>query len=192
MAASPATKESIMRALARPGIAALAAAALTLAGCATMNIGSFVERGANLAQYRTFAWGPADRQSTGDPRLDNNPFFADRLRSGVETRLMTRGMERSTSGAPDLLLHFHASVTQEFDVHGVDQEYGYCREGDCRPYVYDAGSIVIDLVDARTKALVWRGWSKGSLDGAIDDQLWMERTVDEAVRKIMQELPPRL
>ena len=60
-------------------LALLALPALTLASCATMNVSSYLERGVDFTQYRTYAWGPTDARPTGDPRLDSNPFFKDRL-----------------------------------------------------------------------------------------------------------------
>jgi hypothetical protein len=171
-------------------LAAAALAALALSACATMNVRSFVERGANLAQYRTFDWGPAAMRETGDPRLDNNRFFYERIQLDVETQLAGRGFEKDASGTPDLLVHYHASVTQQINPNGADQPYVRCE--DCNPYVFEAGSVVVDLVDARTGRLVWRGWADDTMDGAIDNQDWMEKTVDEAVARILEQLPRRL
>jgi hypothetical protein len=162
------------------------------AGCATMNVNSFVERGIDVRQYRTFSWGPPDTVSTGDPRLDNNRFFDERVRAQVEKELAARGFEKESSGTPDLLVHYHASVTQEIDVRNLDREYRYCENADCRPYVYDAGTLFVDLVDPRTNKLVWRGWAEGSVEGVIDNQDWMEARVDEAVTRILERLPRRL
>ena len=67
------------------------------AGCATMNVNSFAERGMNLRQYRTYNWGPPDTWSTGDPRLDNNRFFDERVRGEVEKELARRGFEKTAS-----------------------------------------------------------------------------------------------
>ena len=63
---------------------------------------------------------------------------------------------------------------------------------DCRPYVYEKGTLFVDLVDPRTNQLVWRGWAEGSIDGVIDHQQWMEARVDEAVTQILARLPRRL
>ena len=166
-----------------------ALAAPALAGCATIDVHSYVERGADLRQYRTYNWGPTDTSSTGDPRLDNNRFFDERVRSAVERGLAGRGLEKTTSGTPDLLVHYHASVTQEIDVRNIDREYAYCDGADCEPYVYDAGTLFVDLVDRNTNTLVWRGWAEGSMDGVIDNQEWMERRIDEAVTRILERLP---
>ena len=78
--------------------AAMTASALGLVGCATMSVSSHVERGLDLAQYRTYDWGPADALPTGDPRLDKNPFFQDHVQGAVEKQLAAKGFERSTPG----------------------------------------------------------------------------------------------
>jgi hypothetical protein len=173
----------------RPGRFALAAAAsLVAAACASLTINSFVERGIDFRLYRTYTWGPSETLSTGDPRLDNNRFFHERLQADVEKALGDRGFEKATSRTPpDLTIHYHTSVTQRVDPNGADQKYGYCDE--CEPYVYDAGTLVIDLVDTRTNKVVWRGWAEGSMDGVVDNQKWMEQKVDDAVARIMARLP---
>lgn len=170
----------------------LALSAMVLTGCASMNVSSYVERGVDIRRYHTFNWGPADTFSTGDPRLDNNRFFDERVRTQVDKALSRKGFEKTTSGTPDLLVHYHASVTQEIDVRNLDREYAYCDHADCRPYVHDAGTLFVDLVDPRTNKLIWRGWAEGSVDGVIDNQEWMEARIDEAVTLILERLPRRL
>jgi hypothetical protein len=169
--------------------AGTAVLALLFVGCASISVNSYVGRDVSFTQYRSYAWAATDRLSTGDPRLDNNPFFQQRLQSDVEKHLNARGFVKGESGNPDLMVHYHASVSQQVDVNGVDTEFGYCERGACQPSVYEAGTIVVDLVDARTNTLVWRGWAKDSLDGAIDNQDWLEQKVDNAVARIMERLP---
>ena len=171
-------------------LAAVALSASALTACASMDVRSFVERSTDVTQYHTYAWAPADSQATGDPRLDNNPFFHERIQRAVERRLNARAFVKTTTDRPDLLIHCQASVTQEINANGSDQPYAFC--GDCKPHVYDAGTIVVDLVDARTHRLVWRGWAEGSIEGVVDDQAWMEQRIDEAVARILERLPPRL
>src|SRR5688572_11933126 len=132
----------------------LAAAALIVSasGCATMMVSSHVQRDIDFTQYRTYDWGPADALPTGDPRLDANPFFKDHMQGAVERRFAARGLELTTSGTPDLLIHYHANVTQRIDVNRADQQYGYCYDEGCsvRVMEYEAGTLVLDLVDPRT------------------------------------------
>jgi hypothetical protein len=174
-------------------LASVALSAVLLAGCAaTMNVSSYVERGMDVARYRTYSWAPAEQLVTGDPRLDNNPFFDELVRREVDGQLARRGFERDGSGSAELVLHYHANVTQKIQNAELDRDYNYCEGDACRPYVYDAGTLLIDLVDAKTNKLVWRGWAEGSLEGVIDDQDWMNDKVDEAVTRIFEQLPGRL
>jgi hypothetical protein len=167
------------------GIFTLAA---MLTGCAATEVRSYLARGADLHSYRTYNWQPIEPRSTGDPRLDSNQFFEQRVQTAVDAQLAGKGFERTVS-APHFLVHYHMSVTQQIQIspseHGV-----VCEE--CRAEVYDQGTLLIDLVDARTGLLAWRGWAKGGIDGVIDNQQWMEQRIDEAVRRIMREFPPGL
>ena len=183
--------------MSRPSLLKWAAVAIVaivlIAGCATWNGSSYALRGFDARQYRTYAWGPADALSTGDPRLDNNRFFEERVRAQVDAGLRAHGFEQEAIlRHADLLVHYHASVTQRIDVSEVDRNYPYRSEPAGRPFVFDAGTLFIDLVDPRTNTLVWRGWVEGSLQGVIDDQALMEARIDEAVARILRRLPRAL
>lgn len=166
------------------------AAAVSLAACAPIQVHSFADSHADFTLYRTYQWAGDTPRSTGDPRLDNNPFFHERLQRQTDVALAARGYEKIGGGSPDLVLHYHASITQAIDVATTGRSYDVCT--DCgAPSVYDAGSIVLDFVDPHTNRLVWRGWAKGSMDGAIDNQALMEQRVDEAVTRVVATVPRR-
>ncbi len=180
----------------------LAAATLTTLACAApIRVESYAERGANLARYRTYAFAPVETVATGDPRLDSNPFFQERVQQAVDKGLAAKGYRRASSGAPDMVVHFHASVAQDIDVVDLDRTAGYCSGAttatgaparaadDCTPFVYDAGTLLMDLVDGQTKKLAWRGWAKTNLDGVVDNQTWLEQRVDTAVERIVAQMP---
>ena len=177
-----------MRILRLSTVALLLAAAA--AGCAPITVGAHLERSANFAEYVSYDWEPPDNLPVGDPRLDNNPFFNDYLQGAVERRLAAKGFERAQGQQPDLLVHYHATVSQKLDVYRDDSHMGYCYDN-CDPqYVeYEQGTLVLDIVDTRTRRIVWRGWAEQSLSGVIDDQVRLEREVDRGVEKMMQQLP---
>ncbi|MEQ1573383.1 MAG: DUF4136 domain-containing protein [Vicinamibacterales bacterium] len=168
----------------------MAAALLALAatGCITMSVASHVERGVDFSQFRTWEWGAPDALPTGDPRLDNNEFFNDRLQGAIEKSLAGRGFARVARGTmPDLLIHYHANINQRFQVNEPDPN---CN-GNCQASVidYEQGTLVIDMLDAKTNKLVWRGWAQDSVQGIIDDQDRLNRQVDEAVSKMFALFP---
>jgi hypothetical protein len=166
----------------------LAVLVLVLASCAPVRVNSYVGRDADLHRYRTYAWAPADAVSTGDARLDNNTFFSDRVRQAVDARLRDRGFEK-VSGQPDLLVHYHARVQQRIEAREIHPGDTDCNPRDCGPSVFDSGTLLIDLIEAQSNRLMWRGWAERSLEGVVDDQAWMEATIDDAVTRIMARLP---
>jgi len=163
-------------------------------GCApTMSVSSHVDRNLDFAQYRTFDWGPADALPTGDPRLDQDPFFKDHVQGAVERGLAGRGMELTSAGSPDLLIHYHANITERIDVNKADRVYGYCQGADCPPESiwYEAGTLVLDFMDAHTNKLIWRGWAQKSVEDMLRDKDKMADTIDRAVSEMLRQLPPR-
>ena len=170
---------------------AAALVTLALAGCATLTASAHIERGITFTDYATYDWGPTDSQPTGDPRLDNNPFFNDQLQGAIEKGMTARGYERALpSHAPDLLIHYHAALNQKVDVYKADQTNGYCYQ-DCqqRASEYEQGTLILDIVDAKSSRVVWRGWAQDTFSGAIDDQDYLDQKVEAGVSKMMRLLP---
>lgn len=163
-------------------LALIAIPAFLLTGCATMSVGSYVQRGLDPSRYRTYEWASTERLKTGDRRLDDNPFFTDQVYASVEKALAAKGF---TQGSPtDLMIHVDVRVTQRVEHVTTYDEYGACR--DCEAYMYDAGTLTIDFIDTRTNQLVWRGWADQRFDGVIDNQDRMERTIDKTIAAILQ------
>ena len=165
------------------------AASLLLASCAPVRVNSYVGRDLDLHRYHTYAWAPPDAFSTGDPRLDNNTFFIERVQRAVDGHLRQKGFERIAEGPPDFVVHYHARVEQRLDSTQLRPGEPGCEAADCHPFVYDAGTLLIDFVDPRSNQLMWRGWAERGLEGVVDDQTWMDATVDDAVRRIMERFP---
>jgi len=172
--------------------ATMAVCMMMASGCATsMTVSSHVRDNLDVRQYRTYDWGPADALPTGDPRLDQDPFFKDRVQGAVERQLAAKGMRLSSAGTPDLLIHYHASIANRIDVNRTERAYGYCRGGDCDSWVveYEAGTLVLDVIDARTNQLIWRGWAQDSVEDALGNRERMAGKIDEAVTRMLARFP---
>lgn len=171
------------------GAAALVTAVAMATACAPLRVSSYQWPGVDLAGFRTFSWGAQERFATGDPRLDNNEIFRARIQGAVERGLVDRRFEPAPADTADVIVHVHARVDQRIESRTIDGGQAACAPGACGPYVYEAGTLLIDLVDRRTNRVAWRGWAEGSLDAAIDDQARLEEAIDMAVTKILTRLP---
>jgi len=169
-----------------------------LASCAPITVGVHQARDVDFTAYRTFAWGPADALPTGDPRLDNNPFFHDDLQGAVERHLHEHGIALvDASDRPGLLVHYHAAVTQRIDVAALRERqpqsghYGEPAIAGSEPLIrgYDESTIVLDMIDARTGRLVWRGWAQESLQNFVNDQDALKAHIETSVVQMLKRLP---
>ena len=166
--------------------------AATAAGClALMPVSSHVERGLDFARYRTYDWAPADGLPRTDERLRANPFFVDDVHGAIDTELNRRGLVRATAERADLLVHYHAAVNERLEVTTRPGLFRDCLGDDCRSEVttYEAGTLVVDLVDASTQRLVWRGWAEHRLEDMLDDPAEVKRRVQSGVRRIFATFP---
>jgi hypothetical protein len=155
----------------------IAVAALTLVGCATLRVGSHADSGVVWSKYKTFAWGPADALPAGDARLDRDPVFRDRVEGAIEKAMTAHGFERSArSERPDLLIHYHANITERLN---IDAER------------YESSTLVVDIIDASTNVLMWRGWASGSVEGELANRDRLRRRIDNDVTGIFESLPVR-
>ena len=174
------------------GLVLLAVATMALTGCATMRAGSHVERGLDFTRYRTFDWGVPDPLPAGDPRLDHDRYFEDRVEGAIEKQMAAHGYVRvALDATPDVRIHYHAVIDRRFDINDGDRRSGYCETASCDADVvsYEEGTLVVDLIDVRTNRLIWRGWAQDSVEGVLGNRDRLARRVDESVTALFQQFP---
>jgi Domain of unknown function (DUF4136) len=170
-------------------LTAIAASGLLAAACATMNVSSQVQRDLDFSQYHTYEWGEPDTLPADDSRLAT-PFFRDHLEGAVERALTAKGFARASAAGADLLIHYHASVNERIDVRRADRGRGYGDEvNGVDVETFDAGTIVIDVVDAKTNRVVWRGWAQQELARVLDNPDRMAEMINQAVNRLMARFP---
>jgi hypothetical protein len=170
--------------------AGVAIAALIAGGCASMRVGTYVSHDTDFSRYQTYTWSQPDALPIGDARLENNGIFIDYLQGAVERRLRDHQLLLVPASAhPDLLVHFHGSVRQILDATAASRNHEHGESEDIEIVNYDEGTLILDVVDAHTNRLIWRGWAVDSLNGILDSQDRMERKITEAVGKMLADFP---
>jgi hypothetical protein len=154
--------------------------AAALLGCASYPTvpagGASYQTGNDFSSYRTFDFVPVP---AGAARVAATLEYFDL--DGILARdLSSAGLARSISGSPDLLVAYFQGGRQ-VDVTA----WGYRTAGDPVVDVIDVPSscLVVDLVDASTKVLVWRG--------IATDALSSPQATEPAIRQMLQGWPPR-
>jgi hypothetical protein len=133
----------------------------------------------------TFAWNQGRDRIIGDPRLQDNRFFEDRLHEAVEWELSLRGIHR-VDASPDLLVHHHLTLEDhEQAVESID-EAGYTTS---EVYTYEGGTVVVHLVRAAGGQDFWLGWAQADIEPALEGPENMRTWVYDLVRVMFRSWP---
>ena len=171
-------------------LAAAVALGAPACGIAT-TVGADYDPTLDFGRYPTFAWDESAIIRADDVRLENNPFFEERLFEAVEREMNRRGIFL-TESSPDLLAHYHLSVTNHVEVFGADPEFGAppAAYGEGTDVIqYKEGIFVLHFLDADTEKNLWLGWAQGNIGPALKDSVKMRKWVEEAVEKMFKDFP---
>lgn len=144
----------------------------------TFTIISDYDRTANFESYKTYNYLPGADSLMGPG--------ASRLKSLTEEYLNLLGYQKSDS--PDLFASILGNVQQKVGYTSNSPGYGGYYGGYygyngwdsyTTSYVYNQTTIMIDLVDASKKKLVWQGGATGEFDQYSLKDSKVEQMIDE-------------
>lgn len=143
---------------------------------------------ADFSQYKTFNWLPADKRADPDQNNWDHPFVDKRIEQALIVALKSKGFEKAAA-QPDLLVAYRFTVKQKTAVHVYDPPYPYWGPQPTQVRHLREGTLIIDLVDPRTRQLVWRGWGVGDFEAATRPDLSREYLAT-TVKEILKNYPP--
>ena len=176
---------------------AVAAAGIALMGCSSgISVTSDYDPGAVgvMEQYETYAWMAP--QQGDDPRVQNE-LLERRITEVANEILEQKGFREISGAAPDFLIGYHAAIQGGMDATTVNTYYGYGWGGWYggvygNTYVryYEKGALIIDIVDASRRELVYRGTAEAEVDRTMSQET-RDARLRSAIDKILRKFPPR-
>lgn len=175
-------------------------ALLLAAGCASgPTIRSNLDPAADFNQFHTFGFF----QPLSTDREGYQSLISQQLVASTQRELEARGLQRTDSN-PDLLINFSANLDQRLRVtqspsmtprnthpnwRGRYRTWPSYQQIDVRQYTL--GTVVIDVVDASQRQLVWEGLATSRVTQSTMDNIGP--VLNSAVTDIMRDfpLPPR-
>jgi hypothetical protein len=149
------------------------------------------DKSLDFSKFKTYAIDPVDNS----PR----PMLRLAIQAAVQDDLTKRGLTKVDSN-PDLYVQMYGAIDTDFTAHYNDPIYGngippsnsrytmwYTMPGTVTTVIIPKGELMIDLIDANKKQLVWRGTSKQKLINDNREKLLDQ--VNTAVEKMFQQYP---
>ena len=165
-----------------------------LIGCQSApKIHSMLDQSAQLNHYQTFGFYP-----TLVPKGDEYDSLSYRyIKSAIQTEMLKKGY--TFAEEPDLWVNFNVHVKDKINITTAPSPsfYYHYRRGygvwgdypivDERITQYTQGTLNIDLIDNKTKRLLWEGVAIGRVSENTYENL--EDKVKQAVALIFEKLP---
>ena len=175
---------------------AVAIALIAGSGAAFAETHSDFTKSYPLQGLKTFAFKD-QRRISRDP-LANNDIWANDVRQAIRSDLIARGLEEQTGGKPDVYVAFYVGLRDRYDLDAVDYGlpvfhrglrrgwWGWPRGYDVWAVPYTESTVIVDLIDAHTNQLVWRGYDTDTLNRNDPDKT-LTKAVGNVVARFSHE-----
>lgn len=172
----------------------LAVGVCLFGGCATVSVANDFDRSVDFSRYKTFGLVGGHMVVNG-VQDDANTLVRDRIQNSVLTVLASRGLVQNNDN-PDLIVGYQAGARTRTEIEGMGPympgvgpywNAGWWTPGymDWWTRTYEEGTLVIDMVEASSKRLVWRSYIRGEVRPPITQE-----NLDKAVAKAFKNYPP--
>ena len=164
-----------------------------IAGYAWAKVTTDFDPDADFSKDAYFSW--IDREKMEETQLPDH--LRIRLRRVTEEVLATKGYQPAPAPPQtDFLLIYYVGVRDELQVnhypysmyrpwgYGYWGGYGY---GYTEVRKYHQGTVVLDIVDARSHQLVWTG----TLEKAVNNPNPPGKKIEKSVKKLLKNFPPQ-
>ena len=146
------------------------------------------DRAANFGQYKTYSWEKVQTQ---------DPLWVDRIKAAVNSALAAKGWTQVESGGDICIMAIEINRNQQtlntyYNGFGGGwrwRGFGGFGQSTTTVETYKVGTLVVDLFDAKTKTLVWRGVSSDTLSDKSDKNI---KNLNKGVQKMFQHFPPEV
>ncbi len=156
-------------------------------GCSTIRVETDFDPDADFASLKTYKW--IEHTKKTDSEMMKDPLIRTHVINAVENEMDAKGYFKAVNENPDFLIAFYAGSRKKVDVTHYHYRYGRwgrLRGRDISVRKYKEGTLIVDIIDARTKQLAWRGWAVSVLHGrenAAED-------IQASVKKMLHRYPP--
>jgi hypothetical protein len=135
----------------------------------------------NFTAYHTYAWGPENANQV------QNSILAQVAVQNVDSALQGKGWQKvEPSQSPSVLVTVSGGLRQQTSYSAWGMRGIGGGMGGITPEQNVIGTLIVDLFDAKTQTLIWRGIGQNTLNnnGSKNQQI-----VQKAVVKMFKEWP---
>jgi len=177
---------------------------LVFSSCNTMKVVSDYDPDVNFSKYKTYNVLQWDKEES--ERI--NEFDQKRIQNALHEQMQARGYKKVDSGSdvsvnPFLILDVKEQTTAYtnhynmggygyyggFGYYGFGMGYGMgSSHTTFQTQQYMVGTLIIDVLDNKTKKLIWQGIGAGTIDDKRENR---DKNTPKVISKIMESYPTK-
>jgi len=166
---------------------------IIVAGCSSLTVKTDYDQNADFKSLKSYRWAK-DSEINPDDELQKNPLVQKRIMAGVDKVLSQKGFSLNETGDVDFVVMVHAGIKEKMQVtdwgnRGWYDPWWGPYGGRVDVSHYEEGTLVVDVVHAADKDLIWRGLGTKVI-GNVDPDEQEERAYN-LVSQIMKDFPPK-
>lgn len=143
------------------------------------------DHAADFSRYKTFSWERVQMA---------NPNWTDQIKGAIAATLTAKAGWQAVKTGGDVAIiamdmdETHQTLNTYYDAFGGIWSWkGGYTDFTTTVDKYEVGTLVVDLFDANTKKLIWRGSASKALSNKSDKNL---TALDKGVQKMFEHFPP--
>jgi Domain of unknown function (DUF4136) len=157
-----------------------------LGGALAQHVQTDFDHQANFSKYKTYSWQEIKPA---------NSLWDARIKNAVDAQLTAKGWTQVDSGGDVAIVAIKTTKTERtlqtfYNGFGGGwgwQGFGGFGDSTTTEQDYKEGTLLIDMYDAKTKQLIWRGSAEDTLSNKATQN---EKNLDKGVAKMFKKFPP--
>jgi Domain of unknown function (DUF4136) len=135
----------------------------------------------SFAQYHTYAWG------SNNANQIQNSILAQVAQQDINSAMQGKGLQMvQESQNPDIILTANSGMRQQTSYSAWGMRGIGGGMGGITPEQNVEGTMIVDLYDAKTQSLIWRGIAQDTLNKNGNKN---QEMVEKAVQKMFKQWP---
>lgn len=136
------------------------------------------DRDVDFSTFKTYAWQ--------EGRSGANPLVDKRIVQAIDAQLSAKGWTRVES-SPNALVTYRAAINGRRQLNAWGHGPRWSGMGTITEEMIYTGQIVVDISEAASERLIWRGLATDAVSDKADKN---EKRLNEAIAKLFKQFPP--
>ena len=163
-----------------------------LVSCQAVHINADYDKQVDFSKFKTYAF-----YKTGIDKVEISDLDKKRILRSIDEQMTIKGFIKSET--PDMLINITTKEREQVNVNQFNAGFGYGWGFGWNPMfwgggmnnvsTFEEGTLLIDIIDASKKELIWQGEGVGHLTKNTDLK---DENIKGFVSRILSQYPPNI